>query len=138
MPSSFSFLLNSQSNNSSSSDSDDQPVRLKKRTMTSKSDLLERPSDLEQSGSQSDGTDEDDEKKIDLFTPSINASSTCSTRPVILSDDDWPSKANCDAKQFSATIEDNLSKPTDIASLKTFNFYSSRQPHVSADTRREN
>jgi hypothetical protein len=119
MPSSFSFLLNSQSNSSSSSSendsksdqSDDDDVGYyKKRAIQNDNDMLERPSDHDDSCSQSDDDDDDDEKETDIFTASNNPRSHFITRQATLYDNDWPRKSLIDEKKLVNQDEETSSE----------------------------
>jgi hypothetical protein len=119
MPSSFSFLLNSQSSSSSSSsekdsksdqsDDDDDHINIsyyKKRTIQNDNDMLERPSDQENSGSETDDSDHD-ETEHNLFTSSNNPGSYILTRQLTLYDDDWPKQSSNDENKFRKSMHRN-------------------------------
>lgn len=114
MPSSFSFLLSSGSSSSSSSsendsksdqsDDDENDIGYyKKRTIQNDNDMLERPSDHDDSYSQTDDTD-NDEKENDLFTPSNIPSSYFLTRQATLYDNDWPKRTSLDENKFQKSF----------------------------------
>ncbi|CAF3668398.1 unnamed protein product [Rotaria sordida] len=123
MPSSFSFLQNSQSNSSSSSlendsksdqseEENDNHINIGHyKTRTIQNDMLERPSDSDDSCSQSDITDnndddddDDDEKENDLFTSSNKSRSQFLTRQLTLYENDWPKKISIDENKFKKSI----------------------------------
>lgn len=107
MPSSFTFLRNSQSNSSSSSSSendsksdqsDDDDDRIR-----NDDDMLERPSDPDDSDSQSEES-EPDEKKTDILpSPHYSPPYTLS-RQLTLYDNDWPKKSSTNENQFPKSI----------------------------------
>jgi len=113
MPSSFSFLLNSQSNSSSSSsendsksdqsDDDDEIGYYNKRTMENDNDMLERPSDHDDSYSQTDDSD-NDEKENDPFISSNNSRSYFLTRQLTLYENDWPDKTSLHENKFQKSF----------------------------------
>ncbi|UJR31845.1 hypothetical protein I4U23_019321 [Adineta vaga] len=130
MPSSFSFLLNRQTNSSRSSsendsksdqsDTDDNGINgdySLKRTIQNENDMLERPSDHDDSCSQSDvsdNNDDDDDEKNDLLTSTNNNRAVFLTRQATLYADDWPKKRSSDENETrkvsidgEATILDN-------------------------------
>ncbi|CAF2761299.1 unnamed protein product [Rotaria sp. Silwood2] len=76
--------------------------------MQNDNDMLERPSDSDESCSQSDNTDnddnDDDEKENDLFTSSNNTQSQFLTRQLTLYENDWPKKTSIDENKFKKTI----------------------------------
>ncbi|CAF4689622.1 unnamed protein product, partial [Rotaria sp. Silwood1] len=123
MPSSFSFLQNSQSNSSSSSlendsksdqseeeNDNDNHINVghyKTRTIQNDNDMLERPSDSDDSCSQSDNTDnddDDDEKENDHVTSSHNSRSQFLTRQLTLYENDWPKKTSIDENKFKKLV----------------------------------
>ncbi len=121
MPSSFSFSLNSQSSSSSSSsekdsksdqsddDDDDDHINIsyyKKRTIQNDNDMLERPSDQENSGSETDDSHHD-ENEHNLFTSSNNPGSYILTRQLTLYDDDWPKQSSNDENKFQKSMHRN-------------------------------
>jgi len=122
MPSSFSFLLNSQSSGSSSSSendsksdqSDDDDIGYyNKRTMQNDNDMLERPSDHDDSCSQTTDTD-NDEKENDIFTSSNIPQSYFLTRQSTLYDNDWYKKSSTDENKFKKLINTDDTSLLDI------------------------
>ncbi len=130
MPSSFSFLVNSQSSNSSSSssdsksdqsDDDDNDINYyKKRTIQHDNDMLERPSDHDDdSYSQTDESD-NDEKENDLFPSSNNSARYILSRQLTFYDNDSVKKPSIDETKFKQSInrdEASLYKSNDTPSL---------------------
>ncbi|CAM2724500.1 unnamed protein product [Rotaria socialis] len=127
MRSSFSFFRKNQNNSSSSSlendsksdddDDDDEDdnhrinvERYKARTIQNdNTNMLECPSDYDDSCSQSDDSnnnndDDDDEKENDLFTSSTNTQSPFLTRQVTLYEEDWPRRHSLDENNFRKSI----------------------------------
>jgi hypothetical protein len=127
MPSSFSFLLNSQTNSSSSSSendsksdqSDDDIGYYNKRTIQNDNDMLERPSDHDDSYSQTDDTD-NDEKENDIFISSNIPESYFLTRQSTLYDNDWPKKSSIDENKFKTSINIDDTSLLDIERNDTF------------------
>ena len=122
MPSSFSFLLNSQSHDSSSSlesdlksdqseedekgqdDNRSKIGRNKIRTIQNNENILERPSDSDEICSQSDDSDYDDEKENDLFIPSSNPQLLFVNRQLTLYENDWSKKNLRDENEFKKSF----------------------------------
>jgi hypothetical protein len=144
MPSSFSFLVNSQSSRSSSSssendsksdqsdddddDNDKDITYYKKRTIQNDNDMLERPSDHDDdSCSQSDDSD-NDEKENDLFPSSNNPHLHILSRQFTFYDNDWHKKASLDENKFKQSIN------RDEASL--FDFEANNTPLLDLSQRR--
>jgi hypothetical protein len=136
MPSSFSFLLNSQSSSSSSSsendsksdqsDDDDHIGHYKKKTIQNANDMLERPSDHDDSCSPTDDTD-NDEKENDLFTSSNNPRSHFLTRQLTFYDNDWQKKSSIDENEFQKSIHQDEQSLLEIERNDTF--LSNSNPH---------
>ena len=114
MPSSFSFLVNSQSSRSSSSsndsksdqsDDDDDIINYyKKRTIQNDNDMLERPSDHdEENYSQSDESD-NDENENDPFPSSNNPAEYSLSRQLTFYDTDWPKRTSFNETKFKQSI----------------------------------
>ena len=110
MPSSLPFLQSCSSSSSSSSsendsksdqsddDDDDEDIAFdKKRTIARDNDMLERPSDPDDSDSQTDGSDNDEK---DLFPSSNNLHSYILPRQATLYDDDWPKKTSLNERSI--------------------------------------
>jgi len=144
MPSSFSFLLNSPSNSSSSSsenvsksdqsDDDDGDINVKyykKRTIQTDNDMLECPSDHDDSCSQSDVTDNDehDEKKHDHFTSSNNPRSIYIARQATLYNDEWPRKSSIDENKIKKAAHNDEATLAEIEPNDTL-FLNSNQHRV--------
>jgi hypothetical protein len=130
MPSSYSFLLNSQSNQSLSSDSestsDNEHMKFySKRAHKSGDDVLERPSDHEHNYSQSDTADDDDDNdndnvnqmNNDRLTLSKNSRTQYLTREVTLYENNWPKKVYGNDEEFSRANYQNEVKLPDETSL---------------------
>lgn len=120
MPSSFSFLQSSSNSSSSSSssendsksdqsddddDDDDIDYYKKKRTNENDNDMLERPSDHDESFSQTDESD-NEEKETDLFISSNKTQSYFLQRQYTLYENDWPNKISLDEKNFQKSLLD--------------------------------
>lgn len=126
MPSSFSSLLKSQNSSSSGSSSslenvsrsdqseedDDNRINIgycKTRTTQNDNDMLERPSDYDDSCSQSDDTDNEDENE-----KGNNPRSVFLTRQLTLYENDWPTKKSTlietedDSRLFFDTNQEQL------------------------------
>lgn len=105
MPSSFTFLRNSQSNSSSSSSSenDSNSDQSDDDRIHNDNDMLERPSDHDDSDSQSEES-EPDEKENDLLPSPHYSHPYTLSRQLTLYDNDWPKKSSMDENQFSKSI----------------------------------
>lgn len=125
MPSSFSFLLNARDSKSDQNGDGDRELSegyRMKRTMQRSNDMLEQPSDHDDSCSQSDVTDNDDDDaaatKHDRFTSPANTRSVFLTRQATLYAEDWPQKKlPDDGKMTTPTIETDATIADRLVSL---------------------
>jgi hypothetical protein len=139
MPSSFSFLRNSQSSSSSSSSesdsksdqSDDDDISIgyyKKRTIQNDNDMLERPSDHDDSYSQTDDSDNDENNR---FTSSNSPRSYFLTRNLTLYDNDWPKKSSIDENKSKKSINPDEESLSEIERNDTLFLHSNQHRLVS-------
>lgn len=117
MPSSFTFLRNSQSSSSSSSSSEndsksdqsDDDIDYYRTIRTKRSDndadMLERPSDHDDSDSQSEESEPDEKEENDLLPSPHYSNPYTLSRQLTLYDNDWPrKKSSMDENQFHQSI----------------------------------